>query len=547
MGYHEHMGGSCRRAFGFASAGMGLLVGISGACQRGAPVPAGTREFRVQELARVDSTPSPSEQLARRAMFEQLVADIRAYHLFPDAWPEERWAAELPALEREVTGAVDRSALLVALSHVAGSLRDGHLAFTPTGGWTNPGIAVLPVSFFQTGSPLQPRFFINRTTPEAGLAAGDELVQYDGFEVATLLEHFALEIDRASPAARAARLAELLQGRKTETHPGTLGSTVAIRVKRGDAFVDATLVFGPNRPPPDPTSDPPSCPARQRDFGAEYELARASGQLCLYRGVSARTSRYPIVRHTSFFYGSQASIDYAGIEQDHELVRAFLAATPHLAGVLLDLRDNAGGHHSDLFLPWYLSGSYPRTRRWVRLHPQLSDRARLSHALWSSEAAEEYVRRAGAGETWWVAPFECSASECPPMSKALVTKVPIAVLVGPSCRSSCDTFVNVWSERHAGPTIGEPAAAMLTSNRYPLDVRLGDESLGQLTVALSGVRATEHDPWLEGNPGPVDELVEQSWPAADYEQKMIDTAIRAIERAPSSARNSRPRHATLAP
>ena len=79
---------------------------------------------------------------------EQLVADIRAYHLFPDAWPMERWAAELSALEREVTAAVDRSALFVALSHVAASLRDGHLAFTPAGGSINPGIAVLPVSFF---------------------------------------------------------------------------------------------------------------------------------------------------------------------------------------------------------------------------------------------------------------------------------------------------------------------------------------------------------------------------------------------------------------
>jgi hypothetical protein len=252
-----------------------------------------------------------------------------------------------------------------------------------------------------------------------------------------------------------------------------------------------------------------------------------------------------MVRHTNFFYSSKGAIDYATIQQDHELVRAFLAATPHLAGVLLDLRDNGGGHHPDLFLPWYLAGPYPRTVRWVRLHRQLSDRARLAQALWSSVAAEEYVRRAAIGEKWWVQDFECDATECPPMPNALVTKAPIAVLVGSSCRSSCDTFVNIWSERHAGPTIGEPAAAMLTSNRYPLDVRLGDESLGQLTVALSGVRATEHDAWREGNAGPVDEPVERSWPAVDYEQKMIDAAIRALERARPSAPRIRPRHATL--
>lgn len=479
-------------------------------------------------------------------MFEKLVTDIRAYHLFPDAWPMERWAAELPALEREVMAALDRSALLVALSHVADSLRDGHLAFTPAGGWSNPGIAVLPVSFFQTGSALAARFFVDKAAPDTGLAVGDELVRYDGIEAAALFAHFAPELDRASPAARTARLNELLQWRRTETHPGILGSAVTMRVKRGDQFVDAAPVFAPNLPPPDPNSDPPVCASQHRDYGAGYELARVSEHLCLYRGVSARTSRYPIVRNTTFFYGRNGAIDYAAIEQDHELVRAFLAAMPHLAGVLLDLRDNAGGHHSDLFLPWYLAGPYPRTVRWVRLHRQLLDLARLTQALRSTWAAEEYVRRAATGEKWWVEANECNSDECPPMPNALVTTAHIAVLVGPRCRSSCDTFVNVWSERHAGPSIGQPAAAMLTSDRYPLDVRLGDETLGQLTVALSGVRATERDAWLEGNPGPVDEPVEPSWPAADYEQKMIDVAIRALKRAqPSAARKTRAHHATL--
>jgi hypothetical protein len=537
------MAGPCRRTFELISVGVGIFVGMAGGCHAGAPAPA-SREARVPDAASVSSTPAAIEQRARRAMFEQLVADIRAYHLFPDAWPQERWAAELPALEREVTAAVDRSALRVALSHVADSLRDGHLAFTPAGGWADPGIAVLPVSFFQTGSALAPRFFVEKAAPDTGLAVGDELVRYDGIEAAALLAHFAPELDRASPAARAARLTELLQWRRTETHPGILGSPVTLRVKRGDELVDAAAVFKPNLPPPDPNSDPPVCPARQRDYGAGYELARVGEHVCLYRGVSARTRRYPLVRHTAFFYGSEARIDHTAIEQDHELVKAFLGATPHLAGVLLDLRDNAGGHHPDLFLPWYLAGPYPRTVRWVRLHRQLTDRARLMQALWNSVAAEEYVSRAATGEKWWVQAFECDATECPPMPNALVTKVPIAVLVGPRCKSSCDTFVHVWSERHAGPTIGEPAAAMLTSNRYPLDVRLGDESLGQLTVALSGVRATEHDAWLEGNPRPVDEPVEPSWPTADYEQKMIDTAIGALERVqPSKLTRTRPRHA----
>jgi hypothetical protein len=105
-----------------------------------------------------------------------------------------------------------------------------------------------------------------------------------------------------------------------------------MRVKRGDKF-SAAPVFVPNRPPPDPKRDPPICPSRHRDYGVRYELARLSAHLCLYRGVSARTSRYPIVRYTTLFYGSNGAIDYASIEEGHELVRVFLAATPHLAGV----------------------------------------------------------------------------------------------------------------------------------------------------------------------------------------------------------------------
>src|SRR6187399_2458114 len=113
------MGGSWGRAFDWTSLGMWLLAGLSVACRTSAPASRAPREAQAQKVASVHDSASPSEQLARREMFERLVADIRAYHLFPDAWPEERWVAELPALQRAVTGAVDRAALLVALSHMA--------------------------------------------------------------------------------------------------------------------------------------------------------------------------------------------------------------------------------------------------------------------------------------------------------------------------------------------------------------------------------------------------------------------------------------------
>ncbi|HTV25441.1 MAG TPA: hypothetical protein VMG12_42390 [Polyangiaceae bacterium] len=515
------------------------------ACQpntRAASAPAAAAPLASSPPPR-SPAPAPSPELqARSAMFQRLVRDIRAYHVFPEAWSEQDWSADVPRLERMVLDAPDRATLLIALSRVSGSLRDGHLGFIPTGGWPSTGIAVLPIGLFQTGSALEPAFIVRRAAPETGLAVGDQLVSYDGIEVSHLLDHFRFELDRASPGARATRLTELLQWRRTETHPGVMGSSVALRVQREGQLVDATLAFAPNAPPP-PTSTPdgPVCRGPRRDYGPDYLLVEASPRVCLYRGLDAQHRPYPIVRHVSFLYNAPDGIDHEAIQADHELVRRFLADTPHLAGLFLDLRDNNGGHHADLFLPWYLPQPYAGSQRWIRLHPDLDDRLRLAQALWNTAAADEYVRRAARGDTWWVAPFDCAPSECPPQTDALLTRAPIALWVGPSCLSSCDNFVYIWTQQHRGPTVGAPAAAMATSNRYPIEVRLDDEPLGDLTVALSGTRASEQSPWLEGNPAPVDHPVEPSWPESGYAQRMVEVSIEALGTARASRTQSHER------
>lgn len=468
-----------------------------------------------------------------RATFERLVADIRAYHLFSSAWPEERWLAELPALESEVMAARNRLELLVALSHVGNSLRDGHLAFTPRNGWSEAGIAVLPVSFFQAGSPLSPRFFVQQAEPGTQLMVGDELITYDGDRTDELLERFRLSIDQSSAGARAQRLTELLAWRWTRVNPGILGSTVEARVQRGESVVTASLAFHPNGPPPTSTNEKPECAAPWRSYGALYELDRASGRLCLYKSTESGFSSYPIVRHVGFLYGER-EINYAQLRRDREMLRDFLLESPALAGVLLDVRDNEGGHHADLFLPWYLSEPFEASTEWVSLEADLNDRNRLYQALRSWPSVDEYLRRASAGHRWWVRPFRCDAAECPPQSGGPVTDVPMALLVGPRCKSSCDYFFDIWTQRRAGPTVGTPPAAMLTSIRYPLPVSLGREVLGDLTVALSGTRASEEDPWHEGLSPAVDHPVDPAWPASKYERTIIETAIAALKKPPQT-------------
>jgi hypothetical protein len=168
----------------------------------------------------------------------------------------------------------------------------------------------------------------------------------------------------------------------------------------------------------------------------------------------------------------------------------------------------------------------------VHLHPELTDRARLERALRHDAAVDEYLRRAAKSETWWVRPFDCASGDCQRSEtrqrRGRVTAAPITVLLGPGCRSSCDTFAAIWTRERFGPTIGTAPAAMYTSLRYPLAVELGDEPLGDFSIALCGLRFEDGEPWLEGRPLPVGSVVEPTWPKRDYEAKVLQTAVKAL-------------------
>ena len=212
-------------------------------------------------------------------------------------------------------------------------------------------------------------------------------------------------------------------------------------------------------------------------------------------------------------------------------MQTFLTQTPRVAGVLLDLRDNYGGIAADYVLPWYSSGAYRGASEWVHLQRELDDRARLRTALRSDAAVDEYLRRAAAGNGWWVRPFDCDHGDCRgARARALgrVSAAPVALLLGPGCRSSCDMFAAIWTRERFGPTVGEPPAAMFTSLRYPLAVALGDELLGDFEIALCGLRFQDDEPWLEGRPLRIDALLEPAWPQRSYDVLLLHSALRAL-------------------
>ncbi|MEO8182775.1 MAG: hypothetical protein ABI895_28410 [Deltaproteobacteria bacterium] len=203
--------------------------------------------------------------------------------------------------------------------------------------------------------------------------------------------------------------------------------------------------------------------------------------------------------------------------------------------MLLDLRDNGGGKAADHFLPWYSSGAYRGANEWVHLNGELGDRARLRRALRSDAAVDEYLHRAASGNDWWVRPFDCDHGDCQRARAGALRRVssaPIALLLGPGCRSSCDTFAAIWMREHFGPSVGVPPAAMYTSLRYPLPVSLGDEFLGDFEIALCGLRLDDNEPWLEGRPLRLDSFVEPRWPQRSYDSLLLDSAMRALSNPP---------------
>ena len=459
-------------------------------------------------------------------MFDRLVKEIRSYHVFSNVWPETEWAKDLPALERELLEAPGRDELLLALCHLSNHLRDGHLTFSACPRAKGPKErAVLPVAFALAGSYEAPSFIVTEAERASGVAPGDVLLSYDGVTSAGLLEHYRFELSGAHVGVRLEQLTELLHARYSFGQPGLAGTGVTVTVRHGTAVMNAQPQFAVADPRAIGVPSPGDCPALSRDYAGEYELVEVGAHVCLYRARRAPFAQYPIIRQLSFLYAA------GELAADHARVQAFLAQTPPVAGVLLDLRDNFGGIAADYFLPWYSSGAYRGASEWLHLRRELDDRARLRAALRSDAAVDEYLRRATEGGDWWVRPFDCDHGDCQgARARALhrVSAAPVALLLGPGCRSSCDTFTAIWTRERFGPTAGTPPSAMYTSVRYPLPVALGDEPLGDFEIALCGLRFDDDEPWLEGRALPIDSFVEPGWPERPYDRSLLLAAVRAL-------------------
>jgi hypothetical protein len=252
-------------------------------------------------------------------------------------------------------------------------------------------------------------------------------------------------------------------------------------------------------------------------YGAAYRLTGYGRRFCLYTAEAPPYRDYPIVRHYSFFY-------YPGFPRDQEedgkfndeatyIVAAdyftlsrLLRARPQTRGLILDLRDNDGGNDPESFLDWYAPAPYEDQYIALRADSSWEDPAFTAKVGNVDAAFLAWYRRAAAGlekGSWLKRPFKCLRPDCGGGNRFApqhaLLKVPVALLVGRGCHSSCAHFANIFDEYDFGPLIGEPTPATVTAQSYPhpIRTRLG-VALGQLKLALSTSWSGKSGKPLEG-------------------------------------------------
>ena len=112
-----------------------------------------------------------------------------------------------------------------------------------------------------------------------------------------------------------------------------------------------------------------------------------------------------------------------------------------------------------------------------------------------------------------------------------VTDRPVALLVGPGCVSSCDSFSLSWSRNDMGPLVGERTASAYTSSRLRLPVKAGDLQLGTLSLAI-GYETLGDDPTsTEAVPIPLTVSIPHTFDNTDsYDADVVSAAIDALQK-----------------
>jgi len=505
----------------------------------------------------------------RKALFNDLVAATRKYHLFSEHATKalnHRWEDHLPELERAFADARDPSALRDALSRFGNNLRDGHCGYHPK---ENGDALELGLRLDVEWISGKPRFYVAEVKAEelrAKVRPGDIVLSANGVPADQLLTAHALRSRATSPRRLASDIAAYLTERSTNTSATAEGTREVYRFEhRAGGNVDAELTWrGVGSPVSDKLKeelmmdgvaddgsivyDAPTCARdlREPKYGPSYKLTARGLRVCVYTSDRAPYDAYPIVRHYSFrylnFFTGVVRPAYLnppfsrGIVSDYHLLSRTLRGLPKARGIILDIRDNVGGQDGEWFLDWYAPGPY--TDIFTRI-PQLPDYADLEF--------RKRVQNLGDDPEWlpWYQAevaklppnepirkiYQCYNNSCPAERRMTpahgLVAAPVALLVGPQTGSAAAHFAMTFDENNFGPLIGDVTGASFTLYRYESPIKTqGDVDWGTMLFALTSERSGKTGETVEGKTPQIDYPVERTFErAALWDEDLVEKAL----------------------
>lgn len=573
------------RLFPVSLAGLVCLLGLCVIACRDPAVDRAGRYDRSGRSGTTDAALSPPaaafpDAQERRLLHQDLLAAVRRYHFFSAQTAANLgidWEDSLRRLEPVFVEAQTPVALREAVHRLACSLHDVHLSY-------EPGVRgeELRLGLTLEGSYADGRaeFLVRSVEAESlrdRVRPGDVLVQVDGAWTEQLPRLYLDRTDANNWPSVTRAVAKFLTRRNTATASTQPGEVVRWRLRRSgtDPGFDLNLRWQhatdpadlPEQSRTDPDYVPTSChpyasesaPALpDRDYSPTdgkpggYRITGYGRNFCLYTAERLPYRDYPIIRHFSFFYYSRFPRDQAddaklnteatyAVAAEYFALSRLLRARPQTRGLILDLRDNGGGNDPEWFLDWYAPAPYEDLYDAVRVDPDRSNPVFNAAVSNLTTEWQKWYRDAAAGlspGSLLKRPFKCLRPDCGggnrfTPARALL-KVPVVLLTGRSCHSSCAHFAHIFDENDFGPLVGEPSTATLTGQVYahPVRTRSGLQ-LGQMGLAVSAALSGKSGAPIEGALSTVDSPVART-PAdrTGEDAALIAAALHAFKQYP---------------